>query len=1492
MNREMDLRMVAPEGSGMYRNDSKNREWNGGRGLRPRIGARLTIGLAMTLTIVMGSIMFGGATPAFAGVVHAYSFSFGSATSSPTDPYPLTDPTSTAVDNSSGTSSGDIYVTDPENHRVEKFDSSGNFILMFGKDVNQTTGGNVCPEAPGDVCQAGTEGSGPGEFEAPNFVAVDPTSGDVYVGDGHDEFASVEGAGTVQKFEPTGILITSWASGGELSGLFVQGLAVDGSENLYVLGEEPYVEWFNPNGTLHSDIEYPRGTDSRGLAVDSDENFYKIDGSPEVTKFSRIGEDLADSLDPETGENTGLAIDPSTNDLYVTVEGKQVDRFALDCGQNCQPIEEFGSGHLDEAEGLGISSQSDVYVANTGEGDIAKFESKAVPDAVTKAPSNLKSTSATLNGHIDPAGTGEITGCEFEYTPIQNGFQKLVISEATGGTFTLSYGGETTAPIRYNTGGGELVSRLEEIPALKGEVVRVREEIYYSGTEEREFKLEFVGALAETAVAELVADGSGLDPSGASVSTETVRQGHGWKEAKSASCMPEPPFSGPANVTALISELEPFTIYHVRMVVTNAEGPYTGGTSTFRSPGVPIMCRIPGRPGYGTEWEYKNCKSFIESPSTTQAGGHPNITVNYAFGYRDSLEFPTNCFCQDPENIETSLPTGVIGDPHATPYCSRVEFATFTCDPSTQVGFVLVNLFGSEFDEPLYNLEPDPQQAGLFGFFAPLAQSAIYTEVTARTGSDYGLDLNTVGIEHIIPPEEISYELWGVPAESGNDAHRYPPGKEADCYGGLTEPTCNFKPTPSDSEPIPFLDNPTTCSESDLGGSLEILAFDGGVSTATASYPSTTGCDQLSFNPSLYAQPTTKQTDSASGLEVDLSVPQTVSPTTPSPSEIRSLTMTLPKGMSINPNAADGKGVCSDAEGKVGSFASSEAAECPEFSKIGSVTLTSAALPGPISGFAYLGEPKPRERYRVILSASGFATNVKLAGTVQADPETGQLVVTFDNLPQSPFSDFDVHFFGSERGLLATPTQCGKYAVESKFRPWDSALPEQTSTQYFQLESGPDGAPCPEPHRPFSPTVRAGVAEATAGAHSPFSFQLTRADGDQGLSALNISTPPGFSATLTGIPYCPDAALEAAALATHSAAEEIASPSCPPSSQIGTAQTGAGAGTHPLYVAGKVYLAGPYKGAPLSLAVITPAISGPYDLGNVVVRAGLHVNPESAQITAVSDPLPSILGGIPLRLRSIRINLDRQNFILNPTNCSPFLVSAEVFGDQGAVATPSEHFQVANCNVLPFSPRLALSFSGPRRRAKNPWLTATVSANPGEANIARTVVTLPHSEIVDNAHIQTPCTGAQFREAKCPTGSVIGSAKAESPLLEKPLEGPVYLRVGTHKLPDIVAALKGQIEIDLVGHVDTVKGRIRTTFESVPDVPVTQFTLNLAGGEQGLLQNDENLCKQRQVAIEEMTGQNGRTADHNTTIPTGCPAKKHKTRRRHRRDLHIDPRVR
>jgi hypothetical protein len=883
---------------------------------------------------------------------------------------------------------------------------------------------------------------------------------------------------------------------------------------------------------------------------------------------------------------------------------------------------------------------------------------------------------------------------------------------------------------------------------------------------------------------------------------------------------------------------------------------------------------------------YVALRDFQIIPSNTQAGGHPDVRLEMAWDASTIKDGKfgappiTACECDDPRRVVQNFPTGFIGNPHATPRCELVEFSFGRCPPASQIG--TAEPFGSAEGEslyvPFYNLIPHPDEPSLTAFWAPLVSAPVFVTLGARTESDYGLFAEGSAIYHPLVFPGLNINLWGVPSDPVHDSSRFkvPLKGFAACGSifGCDEVTGVAANTPL----IPYLQAPTTCGVPLTGGA-ELEYYTGELLKATDGWPATTGCEQLTFNPSLTAQPTTEEADSPSGVDIELRVPQELSPTTPSPSEIKSAKTTLPAGFSINPNAADGKVGCSDSQSAIGTRGP---ATCPEFSKVGSLTLDSTALPEPIPGAIYILDPKPGDRYRILLAADGFGTHIKLIGSVQPDPETGQMVISFPDLPQSPLTAFNMHFFGAERGLLATPTHCGSYQVESEFVPWNNAVPPQSSQSDFTVDAGPDGTPCPNGPRPFSPTVTAGTANTTAGMHTPFTLELNRVDGDQNLQAITVKGPPGFAATLRGVAHCPDSALAAIANTGYSGAAEAAAPLCPAGSRIGTAAAGAGAGSQQLYLPGSVYLAGPYRGAPLSLAVVTPAVSGPYDLGNVVVRAALGVDPVTAQVTATSDPLPRILDGIPLRLRTIRVNLDRPGFTYNPTNCDPLALETSIAGEEGGLATPMAPFHVASCVDLSYGPKLNLRLSGGLERRGHPAIKATLTTTPGEANSRGVSVTLPRVGLLDNSHIDTICTRVQFGAGNCPEGSRIGEAEAVTPVLEAPLKGAVYLRASDNKLPDMVVDLKGEFDVQLSAHIDSVDGRLRANFGSLPDAPVSKFVLNLLGGEKGLLVNSGSLCRSPHKAMVRMTGQNGmRSASKvRMRLPCGPKASRHKRKAR------------
>jgi hypothetical protein len=524
---------------------------------------------------------------------------------------------------------------------------------------------------------------------------------------------------------------------------------------------------------------------------------------------------------------------------------------------------------------------------------------------------------------------------------------------------------------------------------------------------------------------------------------------------------------------------------------------------------------------------------------------------------------------------------------------------------------------------------------------------------------------------------------------------------------------------------------------------------------------------------------------------------------------------------------------------------------------------------------------------------------VKQAGEVKLDPNSGQIVTTFNDLPQIPFETFKLHFFEGGRAPLVMPSKCGSYDIVAKFTPWHAADPNNplpseivTRSSSFTVDQGPNGSPCPSGTPPFKPGFVAGTESNSAGKYSPFVARLTRNDGEQEFSRFSMKLPKGMIGKLAGVPFCSEGGIAAARARTgpHGGQEELDNPSCPSASQIGRTSVGAGVGPSLTYAPGKIYLAGPYQGSKLSIVAITTATVGPFDLGTVVIRQALRVDPETAEVTAdgsSSDPIPHILQGIVTHARDIRVFVDRPNFVLNPTNCERMTANASVIGtgsDFGSAADDqlvdvSSPFQAADCASLGFKPKLKLTLSGGTKRSDTPKLKAVLTARKGDANIGRAQVTLPHSAFLEQSHIRTICTRVQFQAGKgngaqCPKGSVYGRAKAISPLLDEPLVGPVFLRSSNHELPDLVAALHSKkVDIDLVGRIDSLDGRIRNTFGAVPDAPVTKFVLEMQGGKKGLIVNSTNICKGKHRAIADFTGQNGRRHLFKPVVHAKCPGK-------------------
>jgi len=622
--------------------------------------------------------------------------------------------------------------------------------------------------------------------------------------------------------------------------------------------------------------------------------------------------------------------------------------------------------------------------------------------------------------------------------------------------------------------------------------------------------------------------------------------------------------------------------------------------------------------------------------------------------------------------------------------------------------------------------------------------------------------------------------------------------------------------------------------------------------------------------------------------------------------DLKDATVTLPEGMSVNPSAGNGLEGCSAAQvGLVSSIGTAparfaeEPAHCPDASKLGGAEAIvpllvdepefEHQLAHPLKGSVYLAKPFDNPfgsllGLYLVIEDEELGVIAKLAGKVEGDPATGQLTTSFAENPELPLEDVRLNLFGGSRSSLTSPLACGEHTTTSTLVPWST--PEGAAAHPADSFQTTSSCSASEGSAPTGYSFTAGTIDPLAGAFSPFVLKLSRPDGSQRLKGLDLTLPDGLTGKLAGIPYCSDAQIAQAQARSNpeEGKAELASPSCPKASEVGTVTVGAGSGPNPLFVTGHAYLAGPYKGAPLSMAIVTPAVAGPFDLGTVVVRVALQVNQETAQIKAVSDPLPTILHGIPLDIRSVAVQLGRPGFTLNPTDCEAASVGARVGTAAGQSASLSSRFQVGGCENLAFKPKFKISLKGPTRRSGHPALKAELKMPEGGANIASAQVGLPHSEFLDQGNLDKVCTQPQLKSATCPAGAVYGHAKAWSPLLEAPLEGPVYLGVGYgHQLPDLVADLNGQIRILLHGKVDTTKQHgLRNTFEVVPDAPVSRFVLEMKGGSKyGLLENSENVCRETQRASVRFGAQNGKLAQLQPKIVNGCGGKgKHKHRKR------------
>jgi hypothetical protein len=851
-------------------------------------------------------------------------------------------------------------------------------------------------------------------------------------------------------------------------------------------------------------------------------------------------------------------------------------------------------------------------------------------------------------------------------------------------------------------------------------------------------------------------------------------------------------------------------------------------------------------------------ESFSAALSTNQAGSHPDLNLDFELKTDPTSSEDSNGLHSPyarTQDLSIELPPGFMGNPNSVAQCSPQQFGSSTvggagCPLGAQVGFVELFLYTSSkpLTEPIYSMTPPGEDiVARLGFYAGTLPN--YIDIGVRSESDYGLTATIRGVpanEKLVAAHTV---LWGVPGDESHNTMRLTP------HEAYPEFKQGSPPRSSGVEPAPFFTNPTTCGPllpvKLATNSYQLPSL---IARAEATLPPIVGCGSVQFEPSFSLQPTTRAAASPAGLDATLTIPQNETPNGRATSQLRSAVVEVPAGVSISPNAADGLEACSTAQVRQGE---NTAAECPAASKIGSAEFDVPALSRVLKGSIYQRTPEPGHLFRIWLVADELGVHVKIAGEIQVDRATGQITSVFVDTPQVPVETLKLQFKGGPRGVVITPQKCGTYFTQWEFGPW-SGSPSAIGQSPFTIDQNCDTGG-------FRPGFSAGSTNPSAGSLTHFTLDLSRQDGEQNIAGVEVSLPEGLLAKPKGVPLCEGAA--------------ASSGQCPAGSKIGFAAVAAGAGSNPLWIPQPdkaptaVYLSGPYKNAPYSLVIKVPAQAGPFDLGVVVTRAGIYVDPTTSAVTVKSDPLPQILEGVPIAYKAIHVGVDRNDFMINPTSCEPSSVDAAVSSAAGARAVLTSPFQVGSCASLGFKPQLSISLKGPTRRAAYPALKAVLKARKGDANIGRAVVTLPHSAFLEQAHIRTICTRVQYAADNCPARSVYGFAQASTPLLDEPLRGPVYLRSSNNPLPDLVAALHGKIDIDLVGRIDSVNGGIRTTFAAVPDAPVTRFTMNMQGGKKGLIVNSTNLCSSTNRATAKLTGQNGKLAQTRPVVRRRCGKK-------------------
>jgi hypothetical protein len=1402
---------------------------------------------------------------AFATVTHRLEGSFNGSDAAEG---PFVNMLAVATDNSTGPSAGDVYAS--ELGAVDKLNPDGTYA---GTRIT----GEETPQGSFALLSFTTFVGG--------AVAVDPStgpnSGDLYVTDVAD--------GVVDKFSEKGKFICQISGAAEPSSAECAGAT--GSET--------------PDGSLGEPV---------GLVVDpSNGNLWVSDlAHAAVDEFNASGEYLGQIKDSHIVTPGQLAFDATTGDLYITngtdilLGSPSTDNVVvfhegvfvreLNAHEPLNVAVDPSDGHVFafEVEGrdiaefdsagtlidrfappavvprllsLAVSSNEHIWGAEFGPpAEVVEFGPDiTVPTVVTEAATGVSETSATLHGSVDPDvahGGGAVTECNFEYITQQafenEGFEgatkvncspAVPISSPQAVSATPTLAPSTTYKYRLSaSNANEVISNGQVMSfSTPGPPVISAE------------KAETLTAAGVVLRATIAAAGFESDCHVEYVD-ETEFQKSGFGDAAVQSCAPGgiPAGSTGDAVSVTVKGLSLDTTYHYRFVSGNSAGETQGADETFATFGIKAF-------SFGV--------LNSEGQPYTQAGGHPYEWVtSFTLNTTETKikEIPLQAADANIREVETELPPGLTANATATPRCPRYLVAVEQCSPATQVGeFEVQDTLGDTFVDPLYNVTPPPGVPVELGAVAANLVR-VYIDGNVRTGGDYGAIAKVVSASEEDNIVRSRVAIWGVPADSRHDERRVCP------VAGKQVPV-GEAPCPTSAPHTPLLTNPSSCPGTPLIASLHADSWQapGEFVSADSEIPATTGCESLDFTPSVSIAPDTSVADAPSGLTANIEVPQNETPEGLASSTLENTSVALPVGVSVSPSAANGLEACSEAQ--IG-LHSEAAAECPNGSKIGTVEITSPLISDHLTGGVYVarqGENPFHSLLAMYIAAEADGARVKLAGHIVADPVTGQLTTTFTETPQIPFNDFKLNLFGGRRGALATPNACGAPNTNVSLAPWDGLAATSFSEPFTTSTECVSG---------FTPAFEAGTVGAQAGAYAPFTLSFSRGDSEENFAGATVTLPPGLIGKIAGVTQCSDAQLAAAA--AKSGVAEMASPSCPAGSLIGTVQTTAGPGPSPVSVSGKAYLTGPYKGGPYGIAVVVPAVAGPYDLGTVVIRQSLRIDPSDAHVTDTSDPFPTILQGVPLRIKSVNVTLDRPGFTFNPTSCEAKTINATLESTGGAKAGVSSRFQAVNCATLKFAPKFSASTAGKASKANGASLDVKVGYPTGPegtyANIKAVKVDLPKQLPSRLTTLQKACLAATFEAnpANCPKASNVGTATATTPVLNVPLTGPAYIvSHGGEAFPDLEIVLQGEnVTLILVGNTKIKNGITSSTFKTVPDAPVSSFELKLPTGPFSILganvpqSKKYNLCGQTLPMPTQITAQNGAVIKQTTKIAvTGCP---------------------